>query len=164
MYFWSNAMADYFTQFSCIFDVGSAENAALAATIRDELAAELDQEEGTELGFEFEADVQHGHGALWIRSEEYGEPDHVARFVLKCAERLNLSGVWGFTWGLSCSRPRLDGFGGGAQILDLGRRETLHWIDCSNWVIERMAADKEHHTEREPNAITASEGASGAAP
>jgi hypothetical protein len=57
-------MADYFTQFSCIFDVGSAENAALAATIYGELAVELDQEEGTDLGFEFEVDLEHGSGAL----------------------------------------------------------------------------------------------------
>ena len=108
-------MADYFTQFSCILDVGSAENAALAATIYGELAVELDQEVGTELGFEFEVDLEHGPGALWIHSDENGEPEHVIKFVLKCAERMNLSGVWGFTWGLSCSRPRLDAFGGGCS-------------------------------------------------
>jgi len=78
-------MADYFTQFSCIFDVGSAENAALAATIHGELAVELDQEEGTDLGFEFEVDLEHGSGALWIHSDENGEPEHVIKFVLKCA-------------------------------------------------------------------------------
>jgi hypothetical protein len=157
-------MADYFTQFSCIFDVGSAENAALAATIHGELAVELDQEEGTDLGFEFEVDLEHGPGALWIHSDENGEPEHVIKFVLKCAERMNLSGVWGFTWGLSCSRPRLDAFGGGAQILDLGRRETLHWIDCGNWVIEQMAGHEDHPADCQPTSISAAEGAPGAAP
>jgi len=161
-------MADYFTQFSCIFDVGSAKNAALAATIYAELAVELDQEEGTDLGFEFEfefeVDLEHGPGALWIHSDENGEPEHVIKFVLKCAERMNLSGVWGFTWGLSCSRPRLDAFGGGAQILDLGRRETLHWIDCSSWVIEQMAVHEGHPADCQSTSISIAEGAPGAAP
>jgi hypothetical protein len=157
-------MADYFTQFSCIFNVGSAENAALAATIYGELAVELDQEEGTELGFEFEVDLEDGPGALWIHSDENGEPEHVIKFVLNCAERMNLSGVWGFTWGLSCSRPRLDAFGGGAQILDLGRRKTLHWIDCSNWVIEQMAVHEDHPADCQPISIRVAEGAPGAAP
>src|SRR4051812_35756475 len=49
-------LADYFTQFSCIFDVGSAENAARADDIRGELAAELDRHEGACLGFEMEVD------------------------------------------------------------------------------------------------------------
>ena len=130
-------MADYFTQFSCIFDVGTAGNAARAAAIHGELAAELECDEGAELGFEMEVDTASSPGALWIHSDDYGEPEHVVRFVLRCAEALDLVGVWGFTWGLSCSRPRLDGFGGGAHVLDLGRRETVAWIDCSNFVLER---------------------------
>lgn len=130
-------MADYFCQFSCIFDVGTAENAARAESIRGELAAELDRDEGTWPGFGMEVDHESGPGALWIHSDEYGEPDHVIRFVLRCAAALDLQGIWGFTWGMSCSKPRLDAFGGGAHIVDLGKRETIDWIDCSNWVIER---------------------------
>ena len=136
-------MADYFTQFSCIFDVGSAENAARADAIRGELAAELDRDEGASLGFAMEVDHEHGPGALWISSDEYGEPEHVMRFVLRCAEAFNLSGVWGFTWGLSASKPRLDAFGGGAQVLDLGERKSLEWVDCSTWVMERTAGVRE---------------------
>jgi hypothetical protein len=157
-------MADYFTQFSCILDVGSAEHAALARIIYGELALKVDQEEGTELGFEFEVDLEHGPGALWIHSDENGEPEHVIKFILNCAERMNLSGVWGFTWGLSCSRPRLDGFGGGAHILDLGRRETLNWIDCGNWVIEQMAVHEDHPGDCQPTSISAAGGGSGAVP
>jgi len=39
-------MADYFTHFSCLFDVGSVENAARAETLYSELVADLDHEEG----------------------------------------------------------------------------------------------------------------------
>jgi hypothetical protein len=58
----------------------------------------------------------------------------------------------------------LDGFGGGAQILDLGRRETLHWIDCSNWVIEQMAVHENDPADCQPTSISVAEGAPGAAP
>lgn len=132
-------MADHFTQFSCIFDISSAENVARADDIRHELAADLDRDEGADLGFEMEVDHEHGPGALWIHSDQYGEPEHVIAFVLRCADALNLRGVWGFTWSLSCSRPRLDAFGGGAHIIDLGKGETIAWVDCSNWVIEHTA-------------------------
>ena len=79
-------MADYFCQFSCVLDVGSSESAEQADAIRGELAAELDRHEGVALGFEMEIDHETGPGALWIHADEYGEPEHVTRFVLRCAE------------------------------------------------------------------------------
>lgn len=64
----------------------------------------------------------------------YGEPEHVIDFVLRCAEAFDLSGRWGFTWALTCSKPRLDGFGGGAQLIDLGERRSIAWLDCEHWL------------------------------
>ncbi len=132
-------MADYYTQFSCIFQVGSAENAAKADDIRGELAAELDRREGATLGFAMQVDHKSRPGALWIGSDECGEPEHVIQFVLRCAEALDLTGLWGFTWSLCCSRPRLDAFGGGARIIDLGKRQSIDWIDCAEWVAGRTS-------------------------
>lgn len=79
-------MADYYTQFSCIFDTGSEENAKRALDIRAELAAEVECDEGADLGFEAErAPREGGPGVLWIRSDEWGEPEHVIAFALRCA-------------------------------------------------------------------------------
>ena len=127
-------MADYFTQFSCMFDVGTAENAARAEQIRRQQADALDEADGTDLGFDLEPDPDRGPGALWISSDGHGEPEHVIAFVLACAEAFDLTGRWGFTWALTCSKPRLDGFGGGAQLLDLGARKSLAWTDCEHWL------------------------------
>ena len=127
-------MADYFTQFSCMFNVGTAENAARAEEIRRQQAEALDEAEGTELGFDMESDPACGPGALWISSDGYGEPEHVIAFVLACAEAFDLTGRWGFVWALTCSRPRLDGFGGGAHVLDLDARKSLAWTDCDHWL------------------------------
>jgi len=38
--------------------------------------------------------------------------------------------------------PRLDSNGGGAQLLDLGRRESLGWIDCQHWLGMRLGTDE----------------------
>ena len=127
-------MADYFTQFSCLFDVGAAANNERALEISAELAAALDAEEGIDIGFEAEPDPESGEAQLWISSDCYGEPDHVIRFVLACAEAFDLQGRWGFTWSLTCSRPHLDGFGGGAQLIDLSSRRSIGWVDCVDWL------------------------------
>ena len=133
-------MADYLTQFSCILDVGSAENALRAERIRGELAAELYREEGGYPGFEMQVEHEFGPGALWIHSDDYGEPEHVIRFVLRCAEAFDMKGVWGFTWSHSCSKPRVDSFGGGAHVLDLGTGKTIGDIDCNQFVAELVSA------------------------
>ena len=127
-------MADYFIHFSCILDVGSAENVFRALSIFEDYATELDADEGVEPGFDLEADPDSGPNALWIHSEAFGEPEHVIAFVLRCAEAFDLQGRWGFAWALTCSKPRLDGFGGGAQLLDLGERRSRAWLDCSHWL------------------------------
>lgn len=131
-------MADYFTRFSCILDVGTAENAARAEEIYRQQEAELEEAEGCDLGFDMEADPESGPGALWIFSESYGDTEHVTAFVLACAEAFELTGRWGFTWALTCSKPRLDGFGGGAQVIDLTARKSLNWIDCDHWLAVQL--------------------------
>jgi hypothetical protein len=133
-------MTDYFTHFSCLFDVGSPENAARAGKLHTELVADPDHEEGAYPGFEMQEAPESGPGALWIYSDHYGDPDHVIRFVLLCAEAFNLHGVWAFTWALTCSKPRLDSFGGGAHIIDLAKRATVADFDCAAWVREYVEA------------------------
>ena len=133
-------MADYLTQFSCLFDVGSDENAVAALAIRDQLANRVDEDEGVSLGFDMRQDRDEAPGALWIHREGDGDPEHVIAFVKLCAEAFDLQGMWGFTWALTCSKPRLDGFGGGAQVIDLTRRESLDWMDCSHWLADQLAA------------------------
>lgn len=137
-------MADFYTQFSCIFDVGTVENADRAEAILDEFEANLDNEEDAALGFEMERDPASGPGALWISSTDYGEPEHVIQFVLRCATDLKLGGLWGFTWSHCCSKPRLDAFGGGAHVLDLSTGATVADIDCSDFVYERLARTEDN--------------------
>lgn len=130
-------MANYTTRFSCLLPVGAGKvRAALAlyARMREELAAE-----GEAIGFKAEED---GRETVWLHAEESGEPEHVIAYARRCAQEFGLTGLWGFRWGLGCDKPRLDGFGGGAQLLDLGRRESVAWVDCEEWLAVRLAADE----------------------
>ena len=132
-------MADYTTSFSTTLPLGSASNIAPALALYRQLAAELETA-GETIGFEVAESGTPEAPQLWLHASDNGEPEHVIAFALRCAEQFGLTGQWGFAWGLGCSRPRLDGFGGGAHVLDLGRRETVAWVDCETWLAEQIAA------------------------
>ncbi len=135
-------MADYHTQFSCILDVGSAENAIEAENVRQRVAAEVSLVEGNELGFDMTLDPETASGAIWIYSDGDGDPEHVIMFVLACAEAFDLERRWGFTWSLSSTRHlRVGFFGGGGQLLDLSARECLDWLDCAHWLELALAPE-----------------------
>ena len=125
-------MADYFTQFSCALDLDSADTVARALVLLDELRDDASDDDPI-CGFDAEADPLRP-GTLYFTDGGQGEPEHVIRFVLACAEAFDLTGRWGFAWALTCSRACLDGFGGGAQLIDLGARKSLAWIDCEHWL------------------------------
>lgn len=132
-------MADYFTRFSCLLDVG-VNNVEAALALYAQMAQDLEADDGLEIGFVAQPSLGTP-SALWLYDEDHGEPEHVIAFALRCAEAFDLKGRWGFCWALTCSRPRLDGFGGGAQALDLGARKSVAWVDCSQWLALQLEAD-----------------------
>ncbi|MCA0424001.1 MAG: hypothetical protein LCH61_11875 [Proteobacteria bacterium] len=91
-------MADYFTQFSCILDVGSPENARRAVDLYQTLADDLDHDDESQIGFLIDIITDGGGSQLWIHDGGSGEPEHVIQFVRRCAETFGLSGRWGFEW------------------------------------------------------------------
>ena len=44
-------MVDYFTQFSCVLDVGDADNAAAALAIHAQMAIDLEADDDIAIGF-----------------------------------------------------------------------------------------------------------------
>ena len=134
-------MANYFTHFSCLLDVGTPENAARALDLYNTLSAEGASEDPPSEGFLLSIQPEHGGGLLWMRDEETGDPERLIQFVKRCAEEFNLTGRWGFQYANTCSRPRLDGFGGGAHVLDLATGETVDWIYTDGWLAETIAGE-----------------------
>ena len=139
-------MADYFTHFSCLLDVG-ADNVEAALALYAQMALDLEADDDLAIGFA----AQRSPGtpsALWLHDEDHGEPEHVIAFALACAAAFDLKGRWGFCWALTCSRPRLDAYGGGAQALDLGARKSLAWTDCSQWLAFQLEVGLADNTPR----------------
>lgn len=133
-------MANYFTHFSCVLDVGTRENAIRSLELRAKLAADIAEEESRDIGFILSIPEEEGGSVLWMRDDETGEPEHVIRFVLLCAETFDLKGLWGFQWADTCSRPILDAYGGGAHAIDLGERQSLGWTNTAEWL--RITLDR----------------------
>ena len=127
-------MADYFTHFSCLLDVGAPEKAALALDLYNALSAEGASEDPPSEGFLLSIQPEHGGTNLWMRDDGAGDPERVIQFVKRCATAFHLSGLWGFQYANTCSKPRLDGFGGGAHVLDLATGETVGWIYTDGWL------------------------------
>ena len=127
-------MDDYYTHFSCLLDVGTPENAARALDLYNALADDNAAEDPPSDGFLLSIQPEHGGTQLWMRDDVTGDPEHVIQFVKRCAAEFGLSGLWGFQYANSCSKPRIDGFGGGAHVLDLATGETVDWIYTDGWL------------------------------
>ena len=89
-------MADYFTHFSCLLDVG-VDNVEAALALYARMAQDLEADDDLAIGFA--AQPSPGTpGALWLYDEDHGEPEHVIAFALACAAAFDLKGRWGFCW------------------------------------------------------------------
>jgi hypothetical protein len=128
-------MADYFTHFSCLLDVGTPDKAARALALFQSLReADQDAEDPEVAGFDLVHQDAPKGSSLWIHDDDHGDVEAVIRFVLRLAAELDLTGLWGFEYALTCSRPRLDAFGGGAHAIDLRTRESIGWTSTHEWL------------------------------
>lgn len=134
-------MADYFTHFSCLLDVGTPQNAARALDLYNALSEAGAAEEPPSEGFLVSIQPEHGGSQLWLRDDVSGDPERLIQFVKLCAAEFGLKGRWGFQYANTCSRPRLNAFGGGAHILDLGTGATVGWIDTDGWLATALDGD-----------------------
>lgn len=135
-------MADYFTHFSCLLDVGTPDKAARALGLFQGLReADQDADEPEIASFDIVRQDAPEGSSLWIHDDEHGDVDAVIRFVLRLAEDLDLTGLWGFQYALTCSRPRLDAFGGGAHVIDLGARKSVGWTSSQEWLAAALSGE-----------------------
>lgn len=129
-------MADYFTQFSCVLDVGTPDKAVTALDIFLRLREADEASDDPEFsGFALSLPDGPGRSVLWFHDDDgQGDVEGVIRFVLRLAEDLDLTGLWGFDYAHTCSRPRLEAFGGGAHVIDLGARKSVGWLSTHEWL------------------------------
>ena len=86
-------MADYFTHFSCLLDVGTPDKAARALALFQSLReADQDAEDPEVAGFDLVRQDAPEGSTLWIHDDDHGDVEAVIRFVLRLAEDLDLTG------------------------------------------------------------------------
>lgn len=135
-------MADYFTHFSCLLDVGTSERAIVAMAMFQRCRAEDDESDEPQYrGFEMLPQDEGQSGELWIRDDDSGDPDGGVAFDLRLAEDLNLRGLWGFDFAHTASRPILGSFGGGATVIDLGARKVIGWVGTQTWLGRALSGE-----------------------
>ena len=129
-------MPDFLTRFSCLLVVGSVANVARAFDIYTTLMAEKRREETPAEPFLLSLTPEHGATRLWLRDPGTADPQLLITFVMRCAETFALTGTWGFQWAGIASDPVVDGFSGGAHLLDLGTGRTIEWMSTRRWLAE----------------------------
>lgn len=132
-------MTDFLTCFSCLLDVGSAANAARAFDIYTALIEQNAREDPPAELFLLSLTPEHGPGRLWLRDPGSADQQLAITFVTRCAEAFGLTGLWGFQWANIASNPVVDGFSGGAHVLDLATGATVEWISTGRWLADRLA-------------------------
>ena len=112
-------MADYFTQFSCVLDVGTPDKAAAALDLFLRLREADEASEDPEFsGFALSLQDGPGSSVLWFHDDGQGDVEGVIRFVLRLAEDLDLTGLWGFDYALC--RIRHKAYYAGIRIMPHG--------------------------------------------
>lgn len=120
-------MADYYLEFSETLDGLEPKE---EKWLREQLAADpgadcpaflLDCEDrdpddsdyGFEWSFHGEAEERH----LWVHADDHGDVDRLAHLVQKFLKTFRPDQCWSLSYANTCSKPRPDGFGGGALFV-----------------------------------------------
>jgi len=84
-----------------------------------------------EFQYEFEDEEGEGLKALWFIGDEYGNVDHVCLFVQEFLRARRPDGCFHISWAVTCSRPRIGEFGGGAAFVTA---EKIEWMNSYDWI------------------------------
>ncbi len=136
-------MADYFTHFSLILTLPSAEAQSYALELAtqtsriqqgDEPPADFPKELADlieDWRFDIEPDTAGDKPALWLHSSN-GGIDAVCLFIQHLLQRFDPQGRVTFEWSHDCSKPRTDAYGGGAAIVtatEIKAMSTSEWLN-----------------------------------
>jgi len=132
-------MANNYLLFSCMLKLKSQAEADWCSA---ELTARAGQEDpetdGVRCNFEWSIeDEGTADRALWMHSEEYATPEHVALFVQAYLAKFAPESVFALQWAETCSNPRVDEFSGGACVVSATE---MRWMPVSKWIADTTEA------------------------
>lgn len=139
-------MADYYTHFSIIMklpDVAAQQYAlalyakARSLTSDEEVPGEIPEELHDNLDMWFfiaEASGNELEPAIWMHSDNDGV-EAACDFIQHLLKRFKPHGYVAFEWSNDCSKPRTDGFGGGAVFITA---EEIRFSGTGNWIAQQI--------------------------
>lgn len=77
---------------------------------------------------------------FWFYSDESFNPDHLEKFVSFLLEQLELDTPFQCSWAYTCSKPRVDEFGGGGFLVRRGL--PTEWVDSQAYFNQFLEKDE----------------------
>jgi predicted Rdx family selenoprotein len=129
-------MADYYTHLSFVV-TGTAEEQERLVEMLDEANQLADESLEPNLGADYEIDAD----GVWIHDADgYVELELLSEVLANWLDEIGSTKSIGFEWANTCSKPRLDAFGGGAMVI---RAFTAtEWLSTSRWLQEEQASQR----------------------
>jgi len=122
-------MANNYCEFSAMLEIPE-DKVAAAMTVAMRVCEELESDEDE--GY-VGCNVQYDKNGIWFSSDAgEGNADHVERIAKAVLEEMEIDEPFYCSWAFTCSKPRIDEFGGGAMKVQRGK-ETMY-IDAMSFV------------------------------
>ena len=118
-------MANNYIQSSSQLEIPKDKHAQAQAII-DKFIQQFDDDDYCGIQVELEPE------GAWIYGEESFDPDQAAELVQTLLDELEIEEPFVFSWAYSCSKMRLDEFGGGACLVRKGLPYEM--IDARNYI------------------------------
>jgi len=103
-----------------------------AQTIIDRVVKELEDDE--EIGYcNCQAEVEDD--GVWFHEDESINTEHMEAIARALIEELEIDKPFYASWAYTCSKPRIDEFGGGAFVIVRGKQ--TYWCDAM-WHVQQQ--------------------------
>ncbi len=99
--------------------------------------------EAQEIDESLGASFQHDTDGVWIHDDESANVDGLIELLQEWMGEVGGELPIHFEWANTCSKPRLDEFGGGAVVI--WPDGEVEWVNTTQWVSERV---EEGHSRR----------------
>lgn len=70
-------------------------------------------------------------GDFWVYSDDFGEPQHVAKLAQEFLRRFRPKQHFALTWAETCDKPRIGHFGGGAVFVTATK---MKWMSAGGFL------------------------------
>lgn len=133
-------MADYYQHFSVMLEnLNTNEEQWARAKLKRLQEAEDPESGGTLMDSDFVFEISE-NGRCWdVWFNDAGGQsniEHVANFVQSFLKKFRPQDHWGMEWASTCSKPRLDAYGGGAVFVT-AKKQT--WLNTGSWLANKLA-------------------------